>query len=106
VPDQTDANATWRLGERSGMTPEPTVQDQTANNSDDSPADGIQGDHADQHECEHHQGCAALPLAVGPCVHNSGNADEKCNGEEDSAGLGEPKPVPEPSPIASDFRHA
>ena len=28
------------------MTPEPTVQDETANNSDDSPADGIQRDHA------------------------------------------------------------
>ena len=36
------------------MTPEPTVQDETANNSDDSPADGIQGDNADQQECEHH----------------------------------------------------
>jgi hypothetical protein len=32
------------------MTPEPTVQDETANNSDDSPADGIQRDHADQQE--------------------------------------------------------
>jgi hypothetical protein len=30
------------------MTPEPTVQDETANNSDDSPADRIQSDHADQ----------------------------------------------------------
>jgi len=30
------------------MTPEPTVQDETASNSDDSPADGIQRDHADQ----------------------------------------------------------
>jgi len=30
------------------MTPEPTVQGETANNSDDSPAHGIQGDHADQ----------------------------------------------------------
>jgi len=29
------------------MTPGPTVQDQTKN-SDDSPADGIEGDHADQ----------------------------------------------------------
>jgi hypothetical protein len=43
---------------------------------------------------------------VSPCVHHSSDADEKCNGEEDSAGLREPKPVPEPSPIASDFRHA
>jgi hypothetical protein len=28
----------------------PTVQDETANNSDDYPADGIQRDHADQQE--------------------------------------------------------
>ena len=48
----------------------PTVQDETANNSDDSPADGIQRDHADQQECEHHQGCAALPVAVSPCDHD------------------------------------
>ena len=88
------------------MTPEPTVGDETANNSDKSPADGIQGDHADQQECEHHQGCAALTVAVSPCDHNSGNADQKCNGEEHSAGLGEPKPVTEPSPIASESRHA
>ena len=56
------------------MTPEPTVQDETKE-SDDSPADGIQGDHADQQEREHHQGCAALPGAVGTCVRDSGNAD-------------------------------
>jgi hypothetical protein len=56
------------------MTPEPTVQDE-AKNSDDSLADGIQGDYADQQECEHHQGCAALPVAVSPCYRNSGNAD-------------------------------
>ena len=31
------------------------IRDETANNSDDSPADGIQGDHADQQECQHHQ---------------------------------------------------
>jgi hypothetical protein len=30
-----------RVGERSRMTPGPTVQDETANNSDDPPADGI-----------------------------------------------------------------
>ena len=88
------------------VKPEPTVLQKAANSSDDSPADGIQGDHAGQHECEHYQGCTALPVAVGPCVHKPGDADEKCNGEENSAGLGEPKPVSEPSPIASDFRHA
>ena len=94
-----------RLRECSGMTPEPTVQDETANNSDDSPADGIQGDHADQQECEHHHGGAALTVAVSLCDHNSDNADQKCNGEEHSARLGEPKPVTEPSPIASESRH-
>jgi hypothetical protein len=57
------------------MSPDPTVQDETANNSDDSPADGIQRDHADQQECEHHEGCAALPGAVSPCDHNPGDAD-------------------------------
>ena len=56
------------------MTSEPTVQDEAANNSGDSPADGIQGDHADQQEREHHQGCAALLLAVSPCDRNCGNA--------------------------------
>jgi len=58
----------------SGMTPGPTVQDE-AKNSNDSPADGIQGDYADQQECEHHQGCAALPVAVSPCDRHFGNAD-------------------------------
>jgi hypothetical protein len=57
------------------MTPGPNVQDETANKSDDSAADGIQGDHAGQQECEHHQGCAALAVAVSPCEHNCGNAD-------------------------------
>jgi hypothetical protein len=47
---------------------------ETANNSDDSPADGIQSDHADQQQCEHHEGCAALAVAVSPCDHNPGNA--------------------------------
>ena len=50
------ASSGQTLPECSGMTPEPTVQDETANNSDDSPADGIQGDHAGQQECEHHEG--------------------------------------------------
>ena len=88
------------------MTPEPTVQDETANNGDNSPAERIQGDHADQQESEHHQGSAALTVAVSPCDHNSGNADQKRNGEAHSAGLGQPKPVTEPSPIASESRHA
>jgi hypothetical protein len=57
------------------MTPEPTVLDKTTNKRDDSAADPVQGDHADQQECEHHQGCAALSVAVSACDHNLGNAD-------------------------------
>ena len=79
---------------------------ETANDSDDSPADGIQGDHADQQECQHHQGCAALPGALDSCDHDCGSADEQCAGEEYSAGLGEPEPVTEPSPVASEPGHA
>ena len=88
------------------MTPEPTVGDQTANNSDDSPADGIQGDHADQQECEHHEGGATLTVAVSPCEHNRRGTDEKGSGKEDSTGLREPKPMTEPPPIASESSHA
>ena len=57
------------------MTPEPTVQDETANKSDDSAADGVEGEDAGQQECEHHQRCAALPVAVSACDRNRGNAD-------------------------------
>ena len=101
-PRSSDRTPGWASD--SGLTPEPT--EQATSNRDDSAADGVQGDHAGQHERQHHQRCAALPGAMGLCVHNAGNGEEKCNGEEDSAGLGEPKPVPEPSPIPSDARHA
>jgi hypothetical protein len=57
------------------MTPEPEAQDETANNSDDSPADGIEGDHGGQHECQDDQGCAALPVATSLCEHNPGADD-------------------------------
>jgi hypothetical protein len=57
------------------MAPEPTIRDETANKSDDSAADGVQGDHCSQQECEHDQGCAALSVAVSTCDHNPGNAD-------------------------------
>ena len=67
------------LRERSGTTPEPAVQDE-AKDSHESPADGIQGDYADHQECEHHQGRAALPVAMDPCAHKQGNADEKSDG--------------------------
>ena len=57
------------------MTPEPTIRDETTNKRDDSAAHGVQGDHADQQECQHHQRCAALPVAVNPSDHNLGTAD-------------------------------
>jgi hypothetical protein len=63
------------------MTPEPTAQDETANDNGDSPADGIKRDHADQQEREHHQGCAALSGAVTPCDHNSRSSEGSRAGE-------------------------
>jgi hypothetical protein len=78
----------------------------TANKSNDSPANGIEGDHADQHESQDDQGCAALTVAVSPCEHNRRTAEYKCSGEEHSAGLREPKPATERSPIASESSHA
>lgn len=87
------------------MAPEPTVRDETANESEDSPAEGIQEDHAAQYECEHHQRGAALTVAVSPCDHHFGNTAQKCNGEEHSTGLRQPEAVTEPSPIASESRH-
>jgi len=62
------------------MSPElvlvqPIVQDESANKDDDSAPDGVQSDHAGQQECEHDQGCAALPSAVSACDHNPGSAD-------------------------------
>jgi hypothetical protein len=87
------------------MTLEPTVQDETTTESDDSAANGVQGDYAGQQECEHHQRCAALTVAVSARDHHLGDADQNRNGEKHSAGPGEPKPVTEPPPIASDSRH-
>jgi hypothetical protein len=57
------------------MTPEPKVQDETANKSEYPPADGIEGDHRGQHERQDDQGCAALPVAMSPSEHNRGAAD-------------------------------
>jgi hypothetical protein len=88
------------------MPPESTVQDETAKESDDSTADRIEGDYAGQQECEHHEGSAALMRSVSPCEHHLGDAGQKCNGEEHSAGLGEQETVTEPPPVASYARHA
>ena len=51
-PSQNESHAP-----ASGTTPQPPAQDETAgSNSDDSPAEVIERDHADQQECEHHEG--------------------------------------------------
>jgi hypothetical protein len=52
------------------MTPEPTPQDETANRSDDSAADGIEGDHTGHHERQDDEGRTALPVAVSPSEHH------------------------------------
>lgn len=88
------------------MTPEPTAQGETACNSDDSTADGIEGNHTGQHERQDNAGCATLPVALGAYEDDFRDPEEERCGEQRSAGLREPKPTAEPSPIASQQRHA
>lgn len=88
------------------MTAGPTIRSETANNGDDAPADGIEGDDADQQEGQDHQRCTALPVALNPCDHDSGAADQQRTGEKHSTGPGKPKPVTKPSPIAPESGHA
>jgi hypothetical protein len=57
------------------MTPGAKSQDETANTGDDSPADGVGGDHSGQHERQDDQWRAALPGATSPCEHNRGADD-------------------------------
>jgi hypothetical protein len=90
----------------SGMTPDPTARDETTCNSDDSTADGIEGNHTGQHERQEDGGSATLPVALGAHEHDFRDAEENYDGEERSAGLREPKPMAEPSPIASQQSHA
>ncbi len=77
-----------------------------AHECNDAAADGIQRDHAEQQECKYHEGRAALTVAVCAGDHHLDDADQKSRGEEHAAGRGEPKPATEPSPIASESRHA
>jgi hypothetical protein len=88
------------------MTPEPSARDETACNSDDCTADGIEGNHTRQHEGQDDGGSATLPVALGAYEHDFRDAGENCDGEECSAGLREPKPMAEPSAIASEQSHA
>ena len=83
------------------MTPEPTARGATACNSDDFTADGIEGNHTGQHERQDDGGRATLPAALGVYEHDFRDAEENCYGEQRSAGLREPKPMAERSPIAS-----
>jgi hypothetical protein len=94
------------MRECSGVTPEHTARDETARNTDDSTADGIEGNHTGQHERQDDGGSATLLVALGAYEHNFRDAEENCDGEKRSAGLREPKPMAEPSPIASQQSHA
>ena len=91
---------------RVSQTPEPTARDETACNSDDSTADGIEGNHTGQHERQDDRGSATLSVALGAYEHDFHDAEENYDREERSAGLREPKPMAEPSPIASQQSHA
>ena len=66
---------------------------ETANESDDPAAGRVQGDHAGQQECEHHERRPTLPGTVSAREHHRGDAEEKRTGEEDSPRPGESKPV-------------
>jgi hypothetical protein len=87
------------------MTPEPTAQAETACNSDDSTADGIEDDHTGQHERQDNAGCPALPVALDAYEDDFRDPEQERGGEQRSAGLREPKPTAKPSPIASDSSH-
>ncbi len=99
------ARLTASLPEWSGMAPVPTARDETACNSRDSTADGIEGNHARQHERQNDGGSATLPVALGAYEQDFCDAEENCDGEERSAGLREAKPRSEPPPIASQQSH-
>jgi hypothetical protein len=47
------------------MAPDPSARDETACNSDDSAADGIEGNRTREHERQDDGGSAALPVALG-----------------------------------------
>jgi hypothetical protein len=106
TPKQSCKGKDRGLRHCSGMTLEPTTQDETACKSDDSTADGIEGHHTGEHERQDDGGCATLPVTLGASEHDCRDAEETCRGEERSAGLREPKPTAEPSPIASQQSHA
>jgi hypothetical protein len=88
------------------MTLGPAARAETACNSDDSTADGIEGDHTGQHERQDDGGSPTFLVALSAYEHDLRDAEENGEGEERSAGLREPKPMAEPSPIASQESHA
>ena len=88
------------------MTPDSAARDETAPNDDDSTSDCIEGNHTGQHERQDDGGSATLPVALGANEHDLRDTQENHDGEERSTGLREPKPMAEPSPIASKQSHA
>ena len=76
-PEPADPRG-YRLRERArGTPPGPAARDETACNSDDSTADGIEGNHTRQHERQDDGGSATLPVALGAYEHDFRDAEEK-----------------------------
>lgn len=50
-------------------------------------ADGIQDDHAEQQQSEHHQRSPALAVTVGACIHHLGHGDQNRDCEHRSTKL-------------------
>jgi hypothetical protein len=75
------------LHQCSGMTLGPTARDETTCNSDDSTADGIEGNHTCQQQRQDDGGSATFPVALSTYEHDFRDAEESCDGEERSAGL-------------------
>ena len=88
------------------MTPGPTPHDETATDADSSPGNRIESDHARRQHRQYNEGRTALPGAVSPREQNRGTPDQQCDGEDHAAGLREPKPPTEPTPVASKRNHA
>src|SRR6478672_6275227 len=97
-PVRTGAN---RLARPSERAPRPAPKDETASNRDASLGGRIESDHDGHRHRQDDDGCAAFPSPVSPREHNGGDPSEHRDGEGDAAGPREPKPLTEPSPVAS-----
>jgi hypothetical protein len=84
----------------------PTAREETATNGEDSPADGIEGNHTGEEERQDDGRRPTLPVTLDAREHDLRSAEDKRNGEERPAGLREPEPTAEPLPVASKQGHS